>query len=342
MSDYHISSSTILENNLIFIRSKDGIFTYNEDLHTDFSIILKKNITKKEDELFKVILESAQIPYTFFNTNNNNNYIDWKENNILKTPIQIQSGNYNILELITEIQKQLNNNTSFSNDNYTLSYDQIKNKVTISSLSSQITEFLFNSGNNVLKSISKQIGYTNDTDITINNLLSSTSDSFVDLISIHSLFIRSNLSSNNTIESRSLTNSDILCNIPITSNPLEIINYQYYEGMSYNILEGDIINEINISLTDQNGLIIDLGKKIDFEIVLNIQIIKNPKFIVNKPITNINELNNQMIDENVKLKQYKNELDEEIEINDSGEILTLPSEKHKENIENIKTEIENI
>ena len=50
----HLSSNTILDNNLIFVRSKDGIFV-NENIHTDFSIILKKSITKNEDELFKVI-----------------------------------------------------------------------------------------------------------------------------------------------------------------------------------------------------------------------------------------------------------------------------------------------
>ena len=342
MTDYHISSNTILQNNLIFIRSKDGIFI-NENIHTDFSIILKKTITKKEDELFKIIIQSAQIPYTFSNTNNSNNYIDWKENNILKTPIQIPSGNYNILELVSEIENQLNSNTSFSSDNYTLSYDEIKNKVSITSASSQNTEFLFNSGANVSKSIAKQIGYTNDNDITINNSQNTTSDSFVDLIRIHSLFIRSNLSSNNTLDSESLTNTDILVNIPITSNPLEIINYQYYEGMSYNLIEEDKITEISIQLTDQNGNIIDLGKKIDWELLLNIQIIKNPLFIA-QPITDINELNNGIL-ENVKLKEFKNELDEEINIDEtlkkSAEILSH-NEKHKQNINLIKNEIEKI
>ena len=342
MTDFHISSNTILQNNLIFIRSKDGNFI-NDDLHTDFNIVLKRTLTKKKDELFKVILQSAQIPYTFSNTNNTNNFIDWKENGLLKTPIQIQSGNYNILELVTEIQNQLNSNTSFSSDNYTLSYDQIKNKVSISSASVNNTEFLFNSGANVLKSIAKQIGYTNDNDITITNIQSTISDSFVDLIRIHSLFIRSNLSSNNTLDSETLTNTDILVNIPITSNPLEIINYQYYEGMSYNLIEEDKITEIAIKLTDQNGNIIDLGKKIDFELLLNIQVIKNP-IAITEPITNIEQLNNETI-ENVKLKQLKNDLDEEIDLDEtikkSKEFLSH-TEKHKQNINDIKEEIQNI
>lgn len=338
----HLSSNTILDNNLIFVRSKDGIFV-NENIHTDFSIILKKSITKNEDELFKVILQSAQIPYTFRNTNENNNYIDYKENGVLKTAIQINSGNYNILELITEIQNQLNNNTIFASDNYKLTYNQIENKVNISSLSSQNTEFLFNSGANVLKSINKQLGYTNDNNILINNLTSSTSDSYVDLIRIHSLFIRSNLSSNSSIDSESLTNTDILVNIPINTNPLSIIQYQYYEGMSYNLINNDKITQINIRLTDQNGNLIDLGKQINFEFLLNIQTIKNPLF-VNNNITNEQKLNNETID-NVELKRINNPLDEEIDLEEikkkSKEILSH-TEKHKKNIIDIKSQIENI
>jgi len=342
MNNHTLSSNIILENNLIFIRSKDGTFITN-NIHTDFNIILKKSLIKKHDELFKIILQSAQIPYTFSNTNENNNFIDWKENGILKTPIQIPSGNYNILELISEIQNQLNTNTTLGSDNYTLTYNQIKNKVSIFSLSELNTELLFNSGINILKSINKQIGYTNDNDITINNLTSSVSDSFVDLIRIHSLFIRSNLSSNKTLDSESLTNTDILVNIPITSNPLEIINYQYYEGMSYSLIDDDNITEITIQLTDQNGNIINLGNKIDWELLLNIQTIKNPLFIKQSTI-NPDELNNQIL-ENVKLKSFKTPLDDEINIEETikrGNEILSHTEQHKNNILEIKNEINNI
>lgn len=305
--------------------------------------MLKKSLIKKADELFKIILQSAQIPYTFSNTNDNNNYIDWKENEILKSPIQIPSGNYNILELITEIENQLNSNTSLGSNNYTLTYDQIKNKVSIFSLSALNTELLFNSGINKLKSINKQIGYTNDNDIIINNLTSSVSDTFVDLIRIHSLFIRSNLSSNKTLDSESLTNTDILVNIPITSNPLEIINYQYYEGMSYSLIDNDNITEISIQLTDQNGNIINLGKKIDWELLLNIQTIKNPLF-TKQPIINPSDLNNQTL-ENIKLKKIINPLDDEINIEETikrGNEILSHTEQHKNNIEQMKQTIKNI
>lgn len=339
MENYHLSSNTILENNLIFIRSKDGIFI-NENNRSSFSIVLKRTLRKAEDELFKIIVQSVQIPYTFFNTNSTNNIIDYKENNVLKTPLVIPDGNYNILELASTIQNLLNANTSFTSENYTLTYNQIKNKITIKSLSLSNTEFLFKTGVNVSKSINRQIGYTNDTDITINNSLSSSSDSFVDLISIHSLFIRSNLSSNTTIDSQSLTNTDILVSIPITSNPLSIINYQYYEGMSYNYQKGGNITDIVIELTDQNGNIIDLGKKIDWELLLNIQLIKNPLF------NRISEISQSELDEtieNVKLKSFKNDMEDEIdieEIKQKGKVIL--EQNHSKKINLIKNEIDNL
>lgn len=339
MENYHLSSNTILENNLIFIRSKDGIFI-NENNRSSFSIVLKRTLRKAEDELFKIIVQSVQIPYTFFNTNSNNNIIDYKENGILKTPLVIPDGNYNILELASTIQNLLNSNTSFTSENYTLTYNQIKNKITIKSLSLSNTEFLFKTGVNLSKSINRQIGYTNDTDITINNSLSSSSDSFVDLISIHSLFIRSNLSSNTTIDSQSLTNTDILVSIPITSNPLSIINFQYYEGMSFNYQKGGNITEIVIELTDQNGNIIDLGKKIDWELLLNIQLIKNPLF------NRISQISQSELDEtieNVKLKSFKNDMDAEIdieEIKQKGKVIL--EQNHSKKINLIKNEIDNL
>ena len=339
MENYHLSSNTILENNLIFIRSKDGIFI-NENNRSSFSIVLKRTLRKAEDELFKIIVQSVQIPYTFFNTNSTNNIIDYKENNVLKTPLVIPDGNYNILELASTIQNLLNANTSFTSENYTLTYNQIKNKITIKSLSLSNTEFLFKTGVNVSKSINRQIGYTNDTDITINNSLSSSSDSFVDLISIHSLFIRSNLSSNTTIDSQSLTNTDILVSIPITSNPLSIINYQYYEGMSYNYQKGGNITEIVIELTDQNGNIIDLGKKIDWELLLNIQLIKNPLF---NRISQISQTELDETIENVKLKSFKNDMDDEVDIEEiKQKSKVILEQNHSKKINLIKNEIDNL
>jgi hypothetical protein len=271
----HLSSNTILENNTLFIRSQDAD-TLNEK-RSKFNITLKNSIKKKDDELFKILIQSVQIPYTFHNTNQTSNFIDWEENGVLKTPIAIKSGNYNILEIISEIQNKLNTNSSYGNTNYTINYNQIENIVEIKSYNANNSKLLFNTGINVYKSIASQIGFTNDNDITFNSNTSKFSDSYVNLITVNSLFIRSNISGVNTYDSKTKQQSNILSIIPINTNPLSVITYQYYEGVPYILYNNDNITNLEFNLTDESGNVINLGKNINWSFVLSIQVIKNPK-----------------------------------------------------------------
>lgn len=305
-----LNYSDIITNNVIFISSKDviqnGVFLIDEDNRSKFGLYLKKDIKCGEDELFKIIVQSVQIPYTYNNTNENNNYIDWSENGVLQTPIQITSANYNILELAREIKTQLNSNTS-NGITYNLVYNGKTNKITLSSDSALDTIFLFNSGVNVIKSISSFIGFTSDADITINSSSSALSDSVCNLTYTSSLFLRSNLSSLNTIDSKNTTNSDILINIPILVNPLQVINYQYYEGVEVNYIDNNSIEYIELSLTDINGNNINLGKKINWSCVLVIQSVKDPSYVpvdiidLNEKIDDIKINNNNPLNEMVNI-----------------------------------------
>ena len=136
----HLSSNTILENNTLFIRSQDANNITQK--RSKFDITLKNTIKKKDDELFKIMIQSVQIPYTFHNTNSTNNVIDWEENGNLKSPLAIKSGNYNILELISEIQNKLNENSSYGNTTYTINYNQIENIIELQSNNSNNSKLL--------------------------------------------------------------------------------------------------------------------------------------------------------------------------------------------------------
>jgi len=346
--EYHTTDQTIIENYVLHIRSKDalnnGVFLSGNDLRTHFSINLKQKISKKEDELFKVILQSAQIPYTFYNTNENNNYIDWEENGVLKTPLQIAVGNYNILELINEIKTDMNTNSSFGASTYDITYSGITNKITFTSTNANDTKLLFKTGVNTLKSIAKQIGYTLDNDITFNSGSNTSSNSVVNLLSIHSLFIRSNvLSSLNILSSYSvnggITNTDILTSIPITADPLSMIYYQYYEGMDFSIVEDETISYMDFKMTDQNANLINLQPQINWEMVISIQIIKNPLFRTPKMDTNFSKHILDDIPPQLKHQYNQNPLNTEgININE------IELNNHQQNNKNIlddyKTEIE--
>ena len=334
----HLSSNTILENNTLFIRSQDAN-TLNEK-RSKFNVTLQNSIKKKDDELFKIMVQSVQIPYTFHNTNQTNNFIDWQENGILKSPLAIKSGNYNILELISEIQNKLNENSSYGNATYTINYNQIENIVELKSTNSNNTKLLFNTGINVSKSIASQIGFTNDNDITFNSTTSKFSDSYVNLITINSLFIRSNISGVNTYDSKTKQQSKILSIIPVNSNPLSVITYQYYEGVPYILYNNDNITNLEFELTDESGNLINLGKNINWFFVLSIQIIKNPKHF-RKEINN-NDLENELIEPKIIKTKINDEL---IDINENkikAQKLLSNNQKHNNNIDEILKNISKI
>ncbi len=331
-------NNTILQNNTLFIRSQDSDNLL--DNRSEFTITLQNSIKKKSNEIFKIIIQSVQIPYTFRNTNSNNNVLDWEENNVLKTPLVIKSGNYNILELTTEIQSLMNSNSTYGNDTYTLLYNQIENIVELKSTNANNTKLLFNSGNNKERSIASQLGFTKENDIIFNSNLVKVSDSYVNLITINSLFIRSNISGVNSYDSSTKQQSNILSVIPINTDPLGIITYQYYEGVPYTLYDNDNIQNLNFSLTNQQGNIIELGNQINWSFVMSIQIIKNTEYFI--PDTINNNLENELVEEKIKKFKVPNQLDELIDVNEIKNKIKSHEEKHNENIDEIKNKINNI
>jgi hypothetical protein len=335
----HLSSNTILENNTLFIRSQDANIL--DEKRSKFDITLKNTIKKKDDELFKIMIQSVQIPYTFHTTNSTNNIIDWEEDGNLKSALAIKSGNYNILELISEIQNKLNENSSYGNATYTINYNQIENIIELKSSNVNNTTLLFNSGVNVFKSIASQLGFTNDNNITFNSTTSKFSDSYVNLITINSLFIRSNISGVNSYDSKTKQQSKILSIIPINTNPLSIITYQYYEGVPYILYNNDNITNLSFELTNENGDIINLGKNINWSFVLSIQIIKNPKHFRKTEINN-NDLENELIEPKIIKTKINEELIDIDENKKKAEKLLSNNQKHNNNIDEILKNISKI
>ena len=249
--------------------------------------------------------------------------------------------NYNILELISEIQNKLNTNSSYGNTNYTINYNQIENIVELKSSNANNSKLLFNTGINVYKSIASQIGFTNDNDITFNSNTSKFSDSYVNLITINSLFIRSNISGVNTYDSKTKQQSNILSIIPINTNPLSVITYQYYEGVPYILYNNDNITNLEFNLTDASGNVINLGKNINWSFVLSIQVIKNPKHFRKKEINN-NDLENELIEPKIIKNKIPEELIDIDENKENAQKILSNNQKHNNNIEKILKNISKI
>ena len=271
--------TTELSSTIVHIRSKDAVnFPEGEDLRTHFEVILETPITCFVDEFLQLEVASMEVPFSFYGTNNNNNILQIQEQGLAAVDITIPQGNYNIDELIAEIETLMNAGTGIG-ATYTWTYDIITNRCRVSSSSVSTCTFLFNTGseaNNLAsplgRSIAKQIGWTGDSDITfwlLTPAANRTSNTRVDLITIHSLYLRSNLALGNTLTSQTGTNSSILVKVPIEVNPLEMIYFKNEAfGAGRNYLSDNSITNLQFRLSDQNGNTIDLGDEINFEFTL--------------------------------------------------------------------------
>ena len=275
-----------ISTTILHVRSKDGDnFPDGEDIRTNFELVLNTPIQCLENESLVLSVASAEIPFTFYSTNSNNNFLQYTETvGVVSTVFsyQIDEGNYNVWELFDEIIAQMNARTVVA-ATYSYTYTTITNKATISTSANQVV-FNFNTGsesNNLAtpngRSIARQMGWNGDSDITLVPATAVVSNSRVDLVTIHSLYIRTNISLGNTITSETKTNSSILVKIPIDTNYLNMIyfNDENY-GSAKNYLSDKSLQRFVFTLTDQNGRRIDLGDEVNWEFTLNFNIINSP------------------------------------------------------------------
>ena len=124
--------------------------------------------------------------------------------------------------------------------------------------------------------------------------------------SIRSLFIRTNLSTSSILDSHIGGGfSNILCRVPINTEPGGIINIQPVNGNVHKLLlKVKSITSISIRLTNQKNTTIDLNG-LDFDISLKLDFIQT-KYL-REPLTLRQEIDKHRVDQELKkkLKQKK-------------------------------------
>jgi hypothetical protein len=209
-------------------------------------------------------LLSASIPYSFFNISDYYRYLSVRETqtsnpaNSFTFDISIPAGNYNINQLINQLQTTLNANTQLA-VNYIISYDKITNKLTFSTPTTDRTiTFLFNTGNKSKVDLQKILGFDlqDYSFSTGNNLISVGS---VNISPYSNIFIVSpNLSITNQISSLSGNYTNILHKIPINTSPNTFI---YDRNLLFTKYRSGIntLNAIELLLTDEDLDLIDFN-----------------------------------------------------------------------------------
>jgi hypothetical protein len=237
-------SSTVLH-----IRSKDAQ-QLTDGYNTNFQVQLTQAIICQPDQETHLNIMSAEIPYSFYNIS------DSLENNELvindagsSFTITVPNGSYDIDELVDAI----NSNSDFSS-RFTLAFDEITLKVTFTALKNNLNIFWTQS--NINRELGFRTDRPNDENLGTNDTVVSTG--VVNMASVHSIFVKSNIGQGNVISTRA-GNSTTLQKISVDTNSTGIIYMDSRDFRQRTISTAPVIDHLVIRITDQNDRLLQLN-----------------------------------------------------------------------------------
>lgn len=263
------SFETLDYSYMIHIRSKD-CRELTENFNTDLQINLEAEINKtKPNQDFHISLSSAEIPISYYNFSSNldnlNIYVDDS------VSLVITEGNYDIYELVVLIT-----DSSFP---YSATYNENTGKITLTNTDS--TEHIINFSQTNSRGLSKALGFDRE-DETVASGGTTTSDGVINLQTIHTIFLHTDLGTSNVITSEKGNYETILDKIPVKVNPFDIIHYNPYDTAPFRtVLTNETISNFRLSLRDQNAKLLQMNS-VRFELSILVEI--HNKEIINPVI----------------------------------------------------------
>ena len=198
------------------------------------------------------------IPYSFYNINLNNNILNYSINSVNYT-LTIPIGNYNINNLVAYLNSQLG-------PNFVVTYNKLFNKITFTH---SLNDFVINASNFILL-----IGFNNSNYISTNKTL--TSPNCININYVRCINLISNIITYNVNTSKNLVNNNnIICSIPVTVGPNQLIQYINYNNFRTNLFV-NTLNKIVLKLVDNNNNIVNLnGLNFNITIQLDVESFRN-------------------------------------------------------------------
>ena len=286
------------ENILITLDSTNGTIK-NGTMKSliEFNFI---GLLKDEKDILRSYISvlNAQIPVSFYTITVNNFKLKYVVGGSTFRTIFITPGNYNGNSLITALIDSFANN----GDIITASLSSSTGKLFIRSYSGSIT-YVYNTS-----TIAPILGLTADiSGITV------TFQAPLNLLGVKKLSIKSNSLAISSFTSRTGNRTDTICTIPVIEPPFNMISYVNMNDLNKNILRGQIIDSIDIRITDEDNNDIDFNN-IDWNITL---CLSNERIDKEKQSLNIYEAIRQMskIQSNInKDDDNKKLIDEELQL----------------------------
>ena len=234
------------------------------NLNSYFQYVLTENIEVPLNQRALVSLQSATIPYSFYNIRTDvNDTLIYEITNVDTASstngqiITLTSGNYTAYSLADEIKTIINDNTIDVDYEFGMEYDSDKNKylysITNNSNGNQLrVDFFFA---NSIKSCNIEMGFRKR---NVGAFTTLSSDNVVDINgSVHGVYVRSNLVSDGTLDTQNGTFSNIMARLPINVNPGGIIFTTPNEATFKSIVDMRSLSSVTIRLTDDRNRLLD-------------------------------------------------------------------------------------
>ena len=228
--------------------------TYYNDLISDALYVLP-TIEILKDELAYISIKNAVIPFSFYNVNMTNNKLNYIVNGANYT-VNLTLGNYNVNTLKTHLIELIGNL-------FTITYVAKTNKFIFTH---STYDFTFLSSSNCFEILGFKDNFNYS---SIDFILTSTIS--INLFTVKNIYVCSNNFILNNIDSNNHNKSNIICSIPVNGSMNSIL---YYEDNTKHLVHKlDNITNLRISLTDEDGQLIDFNN-VHYSITLEITIVK--------------------------------------------------------------------
>ena len=225
----------------IFLNSQSANSYVNGYTSECLFVLPTLSIPKKTN--ISVSVQSASIPYSFFNCDDFNDQFNFSLNGIQYSKV-IPQGNYNVLTLITALKLLMPNS-------FNIVYNSLNNSYTFTNTTYDF-QLLGSS------TCFEMLGFT-DYITYSSSAFSLTSSISINLFTIRNIYITSNNFILNNVNSSTPNDSSILCFVPISSSAGSIITYQNIYNVNNEVHNTHNLKLLHIKLTDQDGAVLDLN-----------------------------------------------------------------------------------
>lgn len=249
--------NNLIPNNLqIFVNSNNASLKINDTLNSD-CIFNLNHIDLDDAKLIYVSVQTAQIPYSFYNCDDYDNLL------VLNTSgndynIIIPEGNYNVNTLATQLIASILSATGLT---FTITFNSLTNTYSFSTSQN----FTFKKESTCFELLGFENG--NDYSSTLNTLLSTNSVNFFTIKNV--LVEVSNLITDN-VTTGDDNNASILASIPIASSQGSIISYSNIFNIKNRINSIKNFTSLHVRLLDDDLIPIDFNG-VNWSITLQVE-----------------------------------------------------------------------